>query len=837
MNPTSIKPRFSCSLSGRRYGLKDKGHQSQNRRARIDVIANALDPLESRMLLAAYSMIDLGSLGDETVVGNSLTNSGIIAGYADTPAGPNMSATHAFVRKDGQMTDLDPVDANSRAVSANASGDAVGHFGVWGSSGTPAFFSNGSVTPLNQLLPKNTPWAVSAVSAINDDGTVLAWVVAKASPTSTTHLALLNTKSGVVTDLGKFNSPNHEPATLNNAGDAIATSEDSNYTKHAFVFSAGGGATEIAPLSGGDVIANDINDAGDVVGSRLSQPFLSHGGQITELDTGLFSAGEAVAINNHGDIVGMLQGNNYGVYRQPFIYSHGQMQLLNSLIPGKSMTILSVTAINDSGQILVNGVMDERDPLHITSQHAYLLVPNASTSGPDDVRPQAVLQAPQTIAAGGGTTYTFDVHYSDNVAIAPGSIHADGVRITSPNGFTAKDIAVVSQTTDSDGHGVTVTYSMGARGGVWNPADNGAYYMSTGWGGVADTAGNQTGTPVPLGLFQVNIPSSTADFASATQSDMAVDAQGTLHVAFYDANDQVLKYATRSAGGTWSATSVIDSNAGAGQFISLALDSSGHPGVAYYAGGTADLKYAHFDGSSWTNVTIDSYHSTGGYPSLVFDAAGKPAIAYWRKTSGDLRLARFDGTQWTIQTLDDAGNTGRFPSLKVDPGTHRLALAWEDHDGGAFKYASENADGTFSSAVIDNTTPDGGGYVSLAFNPATGSPAFSYYDAGKGDLKLAVYDNAAWQVTHLGDKSTIGLYSRLSINDAGVAVIYAYDRSGNGLFRATSLTWSLNLKAKMLHIEGGRGVNILPTGGAGDTTLAFLDSDLTHMHVEEYVGL
>lgn len=837
MNSTSIEPRFTCSDSGRRFGPRNKCFHSRHRRARIDVIANALDPLESRMLLAAYSVIDLGSLGDESVVANGLTNSGIIAGYAYTPSGPNESAIHAFVRKDGKMTDLDPADADSRAVSVSASGEAVGHFGAWGSSGTPGFFSNGSVTPLNKLLPKNTPWAVSAVSAINDDGTVLAWVVAKASPTSTMRLALLNTKSGVVTDLGKFNSPNHEPATLNNAGDAIATSEDSNHTKHAFVFSAGRGATEIAPLSGGDVIANDINDAGDVVGSRLSQPFLSHGGQITELDTGVFTGGEAVAINNHGDIVGTLQADQYSVYRQPFIYSHGQMQLLNSLIPGKSMTILSVTDINDSGQILVNGVIDESDPMHITSQHAYLLAPNAGTSGPDDVRPQAVLQAPQTITAGGGTTFTFDVHYSDNVTIAPGSIHADGVSVTGPSGFTAKDIAVVSQATDSDGHGVTVTYSVGARGGVWNPADNGTYYVSTGWDGATDTAGNHAGLPSPLGLFQVNIPSSTADFDSATQSDMAVDVQGTLHVAFYDANDKVLKYATRSTGGTWSATSVIDSNAGAGQFISIAIDAAGHPGVAYYAGGTADLKYAHFDGTNWTTTTIDFYHTTGGYPSLVFDANGLPAIAYWRKSSGDLRLARFDGTQWNIQTLDSAGNTGRFPSLKVDPGTHRLALAWEDHDGGAFKYASENVDGTYSSTVIDNTTPDGGGFVSLAFSPTTGNPAFSYYDSGKGDLKLAVYDNAAWQFTHLGANSTIGLYSRLSFNNDGVAVIYAYDRSGNDLFRATSLTWSLKLKAKMLHIGGGRGVNMLLTGGAGDTTLAFLDSDLTHLHVEEYVGL
>ena len=197
MNSTSIQSRFARSISGRSFGLRNSRIRSRNRRPRMDVIFRSLDPLESRMLLAAYSVIDLGSLGDETVVAASLTNSGIIAGYAYTPSGANTSAIHAFVRKDGQMTDLDTADADSRAVSVNASGDAVGHFGTWGSSGTPALFSNGSVTPLNQLLPKNTPWAISAVSAINDDGTVLAWVVAKASPTSPMHLALLNTTSEI----------------------------------------------------------------------------------------------------------------------------------------------------------------------------------------------------------------------------------------------------------------------------------------------------------------------------------------------------------------------------------------------------------------------------------------------------------------------------------------------------------------------------------------------------------------------------------------------------------------------------------------------------------------
>lgn len=734
------------------------------------------------------------------------------------------------------MTDLDTADFRSRGVSVNSSGQVVGYFGSNNGTGSPGLFSDGTVTLLTQLLPKNSPWAFTAVSAINDNETVLTRMVARSAPTGSTHLGLFDINTGNVTDLCKFNSPYVEPSTLNNAGDVVATKEDTAHIKHAYVFSDGA-VTEIGPGSGGDTIANDINEAGDVVGVRLSHPFLYHAGQVTDLGVGVFASGEAVAINNHGDIVGTFRGHAQNGVLQSFIYSHGQIRLLNDLIPGNALAIQSVVDINDAGQIIVNGALEKGDPLHIPLEHTYLLTPNPTASPNDDVRPQSTLPTPATITSGGGKTFTFDVHYSDNVAIAPDSILAGGVRVNSDNGFAAKDISIVSKTTDSDGHGITVTYSLGARGGVWNPADNGQYYVSTNWDGVKDTAGNQAVIPTSLGQFQVNIPSSTTDFAAATQSDMAVDSNGTLHVAFYDANDQVLKYAMRDAGGTLSATSVIDANAGSGQFISMALDASGHPCVAYYNGGTADLKYAQFDGTNWTTTTVDSYHSTAGYPSLAFDANGNPAIAYWRKTSRDLRLARFNGTQWNMQIVDHASNTGRYPSLKLDPTTHRLAVAWEDHDGGAFKYGSENVDSSFTTTVVDNTTTQGGGYVSLAFSPVNGNPAFSYYDAGNGDLKFAAYNGAAWQNTHLGDKSTIGLYSHLSIDQNGMASIYAYDRSGNSLFRATSLTSNPFLRGRMLHIDGGRGVNVLATGGAGDTTLSFLDSDVTHLHVEEYVGL
>ena len=118
---------------------------------------------------------------------------------------------------------------------------------------------------------------------------------------------------------------------------------------------------------------------------------------------------------------------------------------------------------------------------------------------------------------------------------------------------------------------------------------------------------------------------------------------------------------------------VDQSSADVGDFVSMSLDSAGRPGLAYFDGANADLKYAHFNGSSWDVQTIDSHFTTGYYPSIKYDAAGRPVIAYYYKTSGDLRLAAYNGSSWNITTVDTKGDVGRYPSLALNPATGRWA--------------------------------------------------------------------------------------------------------------------------------------------------------------------
>ena len=59
---------------------------------------------------------------------------------------------------------------------------------------------------------------------------------------------------------------------------------------------------------------------------------------------------------------------------------------------------------------------------------------------------------------------------------------------------------------------------------------------------------------------------------------------------------------------------------------SLAVDSFGGVGVAYYDASHGDLKYGYFDGSDWSVTTLDAKGNVGLNPSLAFNSWGDPLI-------------------------------------------------------------------------------------------------------------------------------------------------------------------------------------------------------------------
>jgi hypothetical protein len=285
-----------------------------------------------------------------------------------------------------------------------------------------------------------------------------------------------------------------------------------------------------------------------------------------------------------------------------------------------------------------------------------------------------------------------------------------------------------------------------------------------------------------------------------------------MYMAYFDDATNNLKYATRSTGDAWSDTEIVDSGLNVGMYLSIAIDSTGHAGIAYLDGTNADLKYAHFNGTSWDVQVVDSKNTTGYYPSLQYGTNDRPVISYYYKTGGDLRLASADATGWTITTVDARGDIGRYSTLALNPLSGRWAVGYEDTTHGTFRYAEQTKRG-WGSATVDSTTKIGGGYISLAFSPVTKRPGMSYYDAYNADLKFAAFNGSKWVAQTVASKGSVGLYSNLRIRpDTGAADILYYNRGANGVFRAqvTNASWALGQVAS----DGGRWLTsaVAPTG-------------------------
>lgn len=192
---------------------------------------------------------------------------------------------------------------------------------------------------------------------------------------------------------------------------------------------------------------------------------------------------------------------------------------------------------------------------------------------------------------------------------------------------------------------------------------------------------------------------------SGFHPSMVVDSFGKIHIAHHDAKNQNLRYSVKPQGGSWTNIS-IDSTGDVGQYPYLALTNQGQPQVVYYdvtgdehTQNCADplpkadeichhhraMKYARFNGSSWSFETIWSTVSYGGTywdTALAIDSKGIGHIAFTDGQLKDLRYVRWSNAP----ALSWAGETG-FAADGVDPqegntfSPFRFRVKYSDPDG------------------------------------------------------------------------------------------------------------------------------------------------------------
>lgn len=300
-----------------------------------------------------WTFVELGTLGGRTSDAEAVSNSGIVAGWAELPRVGN-DRTQAFLWRHGALEAIGtPVTQQapvSRAFGVNNRGDASG---VEPSGEAVVWRASGDILGLGVR---------GAGFDINDSGAVVGEYY-----TSPATRAFLYDK-GVLMDLGTLGGSSATAYSLNARGVVVGrASVAGDQDAHAFVYE-NGTMRDLGTLGGSDSVASDVNNQGVVVGWADD----AVGGIVAFIHDGVmrplaqFEVGPSFAsgINQRGQVVGQAGGVG-------FLWEDGQVTWLDTLpaVVAAGWTQLGPHDINDRGWIVGRGI----DPDGFF--RAFLLIP------------------------------------------------------------------------------------------------------------------------------------------------------------------------------------------------------------------------------------------------------------------------------------------------------------------------------------------------------------------------------------------------------------------------------------------------------------------------------
>ena len=385
---------------------------------------------------------DLGALpGTLYSAGNWTSRNGLIAGLSEdgqTDPVTGFPAEHGVLWQGGQITDLGTLSGGyeSDAFAVNNHGQVAGassngttdpysmyYFGIFGittGGQTRAFVwdKHNGLQDLGTL--GGSPDALATL--INERGQIAGVSYTSSTPNADNGLCGSNVPgqdpflwekgAGGMTDIGTFGGTCGEPQGLNNLGQVVGLSYlAGNLTYHPFLWDKRSHSplSDLGTFGGDNGLANWINDRGEVAGSadfsgnQIHHAFLWKKGVMTDLGTvGTDACSRASAINSEGQIVG--GSSDCSTFLHAYLWEDGgPMVDLNTLVAaGSGLTLTEALFINDSGEIVGNGVLSNGDT------HAFVLIPceegdagcgnsAKATTGATRVSPAPATQKPPTL--------------------------------------------------------------------------------------------------------------------------------------------------------------------------------------------------------------------------------------------------------------------------------------------------------------------------------------------------------------------------------------------------------------------------------------------------------
>ncbi len=248
----------------------------------------------------------------------------------------------------------------------------------------------------------------------------------------------------------------------------------------------------------------------------------------------------------------------------------------------------------------------------------------------------------------------------------------------------------------------------------------------------------------------------------------------------------------------------IDSGDDVGLWTSMRLDAQDHPMVSYYDATNSALKFARFDGTSWTSHTVSSKSGAdiGRYGKMTLDA-GKPVIAFLTiepgnagKVRSKVTLARAKnaapaaGGDWSFEDAGvDEDGPCRASMCKAGDTCVKETKACQtpvtgctpsDCSGGVCVTIDGGAacGSAVAKTTIDSFPNAFGTYISLADGPK--GMGLAVYDRIRGNLVGLQRDGDKWSATILdGETGSRANGTAVDTGDVGVGASLAITDNGN----------------------------------------------------------
>jgi len=341
------------------------------------------------------------------------------------------------------------------------------------------------------------------------------------------------------------------------------------------------------------------------------------------------------------------------------------------------------------------------------------------------------------------------------------------------------------------------------------------------WESAAVTDTLKAGTFSAIGIGGPNSP--VFRLGDSSDGEPIIALYSTHYLEEEDEEDAVtedLMYAYRDKTTLEWVFDEVDTTGNVGQYVDLAIDSTGIPHISYYDVSRGALIYATRNtlNTAWITDTLDNNGDVGRFTSIALDPNDLPYVAYYDYTNSRilLRYKTFIGS-WSQPSIV-ATDVGYFDDDYVDPIEADLSLAFEDVPSpgqdqvhvsyfdqiyndpdpksplGDLKYALGTVD--VSGAVtwiqyqtLDSSFPVVGIYNDLIVNNLNGERYVCYYDKTWGNLKVAKWDGSpAWDVFIVDSEGDTGLYCSTALESDGEVTISYYDKSRGSLRFAHSPT-------------------------------------------------